>query len=364
MNTSAPPGERATTPDLFSWLENRPDSDFPKDGGLPYQQRAKQTFELLAPFYAEVLAKSVRPDSGYLTAHGADHIRTVLARAQDLVTGAFGNLVLQPYELHLMVMAVLFHDLGNAAGREGHERKHAEIMGRLGLIAGTESVERRTIRQIAAAHGGSRLNNKDTLSTLDRRTTILHQQIRPRVIAAIVRFADELADDFSRASAFLNFETTGMGVPQESEVYHQYAKSLHSVTIDRRDRYVLLRFAFHESLARALLGKGAGKVYLFDEIHERTLKVHRERIYCARFWEAQVPLEAIRVEIEVDQDDSSLDPLIKTTYTLSESGYPTDPSSIAECATIAPDITSGLELISRIDAAKALASYEGPTKEK
>ena len=138
------------------------------------------------------------------------------------------------------------------------------------------------------------------------------------MLAAILRFADELADERSRAAGFLLQLSK---IHPTSEVYHKYAHSLHSVMVDAQGGTVDLHFDMPLADACKTFGKGNQQVYLLDEIYERTMKAHRERTYCMRFLRPQISIERIDVEIKVYGNDYNKE-LAKIPYRLEESGYP------------------------------------------
>jgi hypothetical protein len=60
--------------------------------------------------------------------------------------------------------------------------------------------------------------------------------VRAKFLAGILRFADELADDSQRVSAFA---IQNNAIPESSRLYHKYSASLHSVIIDAKDGLAL-----------------------------------------------------------------------------------------------------------------------------
>ena len=258
---------------------------------------------------------------GYLTDHGPDHVATVIERAGDLLAHPSQYFPkFTPYEIYLLLMAIHFHDIGNIFGRKGHETRHAEVMAHVsGLLAG-DAVERRAILQIARAHGGYTNGDKDTIAGLPTEAWVMGQSVRYQALAAVLRFADELADDSRRAARAI----VALGLlPAESEVFHAYAGALHSVAISPANRTIDLRYNFNRDQT-ALLGKGHDRVYLLDEIYARTVKMHYEREYCMRFTRDFLRIDAIDVQILIYQDHNSIDPHLAISYRLAQRGYPGD----------------------------------------
>ncbi len=329
--------ERATAqPPLDLWLSQQPDASFPHHMGQKYPLRYESVSEYLNyNVHPHVEKGALVQNDGYLTDHGPEHIKMVIRRAGELLGHPVSSYPqLDTYEVYLLLMAAHFHDIGNLYGRKEHEKKTGPIMDHLGNLVGTEMVEKKAIRQIASSHGGSINGDKDTIHRLSKRDPLLGVDVNFQAIAAILRFADELADDSTRAARAL----IELGViPTKSEVFHAYSKSLQSVQVKPSQGLVVLRFSFLKSAATYKFGKGRRKVYLLDEIYERTLKMHFERQYCMRFMREFVKIDALDVKIEIYEDENSMTPCIDPIgYRLEEKGYPT--SKDVKIAELCPDV--------------------------
>lgn len=315
---------------LDSWLGNCPDSDFPESEGQVYKARYRDIAAYLSKHIHPEVEKGAMYaalkealDEGkcsadqipYLNAHGVKHISTVIRRASELLEKS--ECEITPYEAYLLLVAIQFHDVGNIFGRPEHERKCREIMNTLGVTAGVDEAEKRQILGIAGVHSGlCGDGDKDTISLLVKTTDLMGQTIRPRLLAAILRFADELADDSTRVSA----PVIDLGIiPAESLIYHCYSQCLHSVVIEKAK--LRLSYEIGEDIAVRQFPKNQKDVFLLDEIYMRTLKAHCELLYCMRFMRPLFQIESLKVSIRIYQDRSYLDP-IPITYNLEETGYP------------------------------------------
>lgn len=313
-------GASVERPTLERWLMDQTDG-FPKRGGLSYPKRLQAVSEYLGnEIHPQVEKGALLHDDGFLTDHGPQHIDTVIRRAGDLLSyPEDGYPHLKAYEVYILLMAIHFHDVGNLYGRREHEQKLEPIMDRLGVLMGEDMVERQTIRRIAQAHGGRVNGGRDTISRLPIEDHILDCQVRYRTLAAILRLADELADDSGRTNRTLEALKV---IPPESQAFHMYAQALQTVAIEPGNGVIKLRF-FLTRERTGLIGKGGDEVYLLDEIYARTVKMHYEREYCTRFTRGLVDLDAIDVRIEVYEGENSLalcgEPI---EYWLQSSGYP------------------------------------------
>jgi hypothetical protein len=316
---------------LDEWLLTRPDAEFPISAGIPHRTRLTAVSEFLnKEIHPHVEKGALLQGDGYLTDHGPEHIKTVIRRASELVSPIPGNLT--TYEAYLLVMAIHFHDVGNIFGRSEHEKRTGDIMREVGRLMGDDSVELRTVQQIARAHGGHIDGDRDTITRLSFSDYVLGAEVRIQLLAALLRFADELADDSSRAA---RFPLEHKQVPVSSEVFHNYAKSLHTVAIDPKSRTIELRFDLYKADAIRKMGKGAKQVYLLDEIYGRTIKMHTERIYCGRFLAPVVRIDTINVRVSVYISSDSVTPEREIRYSLQERGYPGAPKTLSE---VCPDV--------------------------
>lgn len=338
---------------LEKWITTCDSTAFPRSEGDLYRTKLTAVRQHLDKrVYPEVEKGALMQDGTLLTKHGKEHVDTVVHRASRLLMddSSPSRPCFTPYEVYLLLMAIYFHDVGNVYGRKQHEKKIVPIIDGIKPLLSDEAVERRTVIRIAEAHGGT-VNGKpkDTLSALESSDLVLGERVRMQALAAILRFADELADDSSRSTGILGKTGT---LPPCSEVYHYYARALHSVDVRPSEYLVDLRYQFHCSDAKRKFGKGSESVYLLDEIYTRTLKMHNEREYCMRFTHGIVRIDTISVKIEVDLDEHALHPAIPPIqYRLPAHGYPNQNQDIRRHV-------DQRDLISGCDLEKAVRSQE------
>lgn len=137
-----------------------------------------------------------------------------------------------------------------------------------------------------------------------------------------MRFADELADDSQRISTFA---IQNKAIPESSKLFHKYSASLQSVIIDGKGKAVNLHYDLTRTDAEEEFSKGDLRLYLIDEILNRTVKMHRERTYCARFLRPTIQIDSINVKINVFESSRSSDQLFSIGYRLEDKGYPNLP---------------------------------------
>lgn len=309
---------------LVQWLEQAPKESFP--ASYDYAVRFKALGEYMDKHIHPVVTPMASlVDGGLLTDHGPEHVKTVIKRATELLRVSDADLT--PYEVYVLLVAIHMHDAGNSLGRRNHELNNEQLIKSLGPMISDETLEQRIIWKIAQAHGGTIAGDKDKISKLPVKETVLGQEIRSRLLAGLLRFADELADDRFRASRFM---ITSNAVPTEAEVFHKYAYALHSVRIE--ENRILLDFELTVSDVMRKFGKDKAQVYLIDEIYDRTMKMHRERMYCMRFMRPSISVDQIEVAVTVFGRHFGQEILL-IAYRLEEQGYPDEknPSIFVLC---------------------------------
>jgi len=230
-------------------------------------------------------------NDGLLTDHGPEHVQTVMRRALKII-GEKRAESLNGYEIFILLMAIHFHDLGNILGRGEHEQKIIDVMDKMGDVLPLNIIDKEFIREIATAHGGyadESKTDKDTIRTLKNIEYRDSIQIRPSLLASILRFADELADDFARTFNHLT-------IPPENEIYHAYSSAL-EVSIQGDTVSFRYRIPYEQTQRKML--KGSDEIYLYDEIINRLEKCLCELEYCRKYSDGYIVINTLSVVIYV-----------------------------------------------------------------
>lgn len=177
-------------------------------------------------FFGEI--KGQEPN---LSDHSEKHIQDVFERAHKVIGEDFKN-YFNVTEIYCLALMILFHDVGNIFGRDGHEaeEKIAEIYNKYRANHTSFRAERRIVMKGASAHSGtSRSGSRDTLREVED-DNLDSNIVRLQELAAILRFSDELAEGKQRTcSLLIEKETYG----NESIIYHKYAQ-ITSIFPDRK----------------------------------------------------------------------------------------------------------------------------------
>lgn len=295
-----------------------------KDYASIYNSIFKPAFNLKV--HPEVKTKILEIEkSGYYNDHGVDHIKMVIERASWIMScmnvsleKKDGCFFISPYEVFLLLMSIHLHDTGHLiSSRQEHARAGKEILSKFDTGNILSMAEKKIIGSIAQAHGGK----KDPIGKLQMETSISHQKIRPQLLAAVLRFGDELAEDKTRASQFL-LEIDA--IEETSKIFHLYSASLDSIDLSNNE--ISLEFYFLDKISIIKFPKvgkdGTNDVYLIDEIYERTLKTFTEALYCNRFLPSECRFNKVKVNISI-LNEKDHEQLVSVRYELKELLYPT-----------------------------------------
>jgi hypothetical protein len=305
---------------LEAWFRKRQQDDF-RDLKTNYVSRYNNLSNFLQNDVHPLVALGPAVREGiFLNDHGPGHVATVIQRASALISTE--TCIISAYEAYVLLAAIQLHDIGNILGRSGHESRLPDLEGQLDGILGDDSAEKRLIRSVAQAHGGKHRGDQDTIQHLVEEP-VLNQRVRARFLAGLLRFADELADDRQRTSAFA---IENNAIPEPSKIFHKYSDSLNSVIVDTEGKAIDLHYDLTRAGAEEEFSKNGSKHYLVDEILYRTVKMHRERTYCMRFLRPMVQIDCINVKINLFKSNRSTEKLFTIGYRLEDKGYPSEPT--------------------------------------
>lgn len=317
---------------LEDWLSRQELRHFPenKDYFRAYLS-IKEWLQL--NIYIHIGTGAASLDGQFYNDHGPKHFDAVIKKAGQLVglnnTGD-NQTKLTAYEVYMLLIAILLHDAGMISGRMGHEKKAFGILQKMGTVVAGDSFENKQIALISEAHGGRTSDgDKDTIGkSLKNSASLLEFKFNPKLLAAILRFADEICEDKTRAARFLlSSGDQELRVKKENEIFHRYAAAINSVLVDVTNNTVKLEYHLQTADLKVKYGKLDAEVYLIDEIFIRLSKMNCERIYCNRFMAEAVQIFKLRIDITIYDDDYN--EVDSKRFDIEETGFP-------ECELVLP----------------------------
>lgn len=294
-----------------------------KDNEFPRKENYVQIFNDLEQYlnknvHTQVVAGAAANGSGLLNDHGPVHVEMVICKARDIL-GDMANR-LSGYEIFLLLLSIHFHDVGNIFGREDHEQRISEVMEALGNLLPFDYAVKSNIMRIAMAHGGNICGEKDTISELPDYDHLEGQEIRPALLAAVLRYADEISDDHTRANRFL---MDAKAVPENNIAFHEYSKCLEQPAV--RGDTLLLKYSIPYKLAKNRIMKLGTQIYLYDEILLRIKKNLCELEYCRKYSKGYIVVSSLSVHINV-RKENPYQLAYQDNFKVRLSGYPNQES--------------------------------------
>jgi hypothetical protein len=206
--------------------------------------------------------------------HGPSHIERVLEKFDQLIDGNTAHPApLRPYELFLAMLSILYHDIGMLRGRAGHADAS-------GLLVGEERNEylidirdRDVISVAVVSHSSSKDIAEETAGFAEEEL-IGGQSVRPRVIAALVRLADELDEDFRRADPDLQRR---LNVPEESRFFWEFCQRISGIKPDLISRNINIDVRFDaDDVGRNVVVNGQVIPFIVA-FGDKLAKINKER---------------------------------------------------------------------------------------
>lgn len=295
-----------------------------------------QTKSKLDQEYFRNAGSGLALDGNLYTQHDLEHVNDVIKAAGILLGISQTNITddvpvnnLSGYEIYALLTGILLHDAGNAFGRTGHEKLPFKILTDANT-AGTDAAELRVLAQIAQAHGGrAKDGDKDTIGKVIQQPSHKIQGIplRSRMIASILRLADELSENPTRANDAL---LKSPSMSPDAVVHNLYCKVI-NIDIDVLARTIRKTFEVEVDLIAKKFpikdAAGARETYLIDYIAERLEKCDLERQYCNRYFSGLLRFDSIRAELKICRNEDVLDTV---SLTLDDSGYPQTKKAIKD----------------------------------
>jgi len=227
--------------------------------------------------------------------HGKSHILRVLSYL-DLLLGPEPLKQVTSYELFLAMMSVLYHDIGILHARKDHadlskmmleeDRNNAYIV---------NSIDRKIIGAAVVSHSSS----KDIALECNQFSAteiVAGHKARPAVVAALVRLADELDEDYRRGDPILQ---SRLKLPPESMFFWRFCQRVTGVHPD----FIRKRIDFHLALEpedTSTYGSvpGGGVRHFVVFVAEKLAKINRERVNVNRFLPPELQFSALLVDVK------------------------------------------------------------------
>jgi hypothetical protein len=228
-----------------------------------------------------------------LSDHGPDHIANVLTNSHHLLSDDHKQHGLSATDIYMLAMGILFHDVGNLFGRTNHRQKIGEVFNYARGVDPSVRREKTLVMKLARAHTGVASDGtRDTLKELDEVDHVEGESVQLRSIAAVLRFADELAEGPQRTSEFRRLMEL---YEPDNRLFHDYA-SITNIRIDRGNERILLTYEIAVDEFGDITDERTTRLSaLLSFAYERALKLDQERRYARYYSPSLSPFKATHI---------------------------------------------------------------------
>ena len=248
--------------------------------------------------------KDIRGAEPNFTDHGITHVSNVQENATYLLSNDGIITDLSGIEMYCLGMFILFHDTGIVYGRKNHHKKVAKVFDR---IRGTDTSllrEKTLVVRATGAHTGTAQDGShDTLKELEEQEHLERRPVRLRELAAVLRFADELAEGPQRTSEFMHAEER---YTPDSQQYHDYANMTH-ILIERGTNRIAITYEIRIDVDQTNEVRQSHLSRLLKFIYKRIQKLNQERQYARYYSELLAPFKSTDVTFNFHYDGGILD---------------------------------------------------------
>ena len=273
---------------------------------LPHRASALESAYGQALNYLENnIYEEIRAAEPNLTDHGSRHIANVQRNILALLGDGESALVdISTVEFYCLAMATLFHDVGNILERKNHQLNIGAIFDAARGTDPTTKREKTLVLRACAAHTGTASDGTgDTLRELAEVEQFEGRRVRLRQLAAILRFADELAEGPQRTSAYRLQKDDYVC---DARVYQEYASITH-VLIDRGNRRIVLAYEIPVDGVDDAAQREESLTLLLSHILQRIIKLDQERRYAVHYAPILSPFKATIASFNFHCGDGLLD---------------------------------------------------------
>jgi hypothetical protein len=211
--------------------------------------------------------------------HGPGHINRVLDNLDRLVGRNFVKQdALTAYELFLAMMSILYHDVGILRDRAAHADTSAKFIENES-DAYFDGRDLRIIQAAIVSHSSSKDIETECAEFSDIEL-IGGYKVRPRRVAALVRLADELDEDFRRGDPKV---ASKIGIGEGSKFFWRFNQRILSVTPDPKSREIYIGVKFEPNDVGDIVELSGVKRSFFVAFAEKIAKINHERIVVNEF---------------------------------------------------------------------------------
>lgn len=212
--------------------------------------------------------------------HGPSHIKRDLENLDRLLgNNPIARGLITSYELFLAMMAVLYHDVGLLRGRKGHSDTSGDFLKQEDTNYIIDERDKEIIWAAVVSHSSVKDIEKES-ERFAKEEIVGEHRARPRMVAALVRLADELDEDYRRAPSRVKGK---IEIGTGSLFFWEFCERIQGIRPDQQKLEILISVQFKpEDLTRTVEQDGRKRSF-FRLFAEKLAKMNQERSYTSKF---------------------------------------------------------------------------------
>lgn len=226
--------------------------------------------------------------------HGPQHISRVLEKLDDLLgKDPVKHGLINAYELFLTMMSILYHDVGLLLERKEHSNFSGDFVEQEKNDYLFDLHDKDIIQAAVVGHS-SQKDLEFECRSFSIQEPIGRYTVRPRVIASLVRLADELDEDYRRADPIV---AGRLQLPEGSKFFWQFCQRISGIQPDQQKQEIRITVKFESmDIGRVVSLDGKTRSFL-GAFAEKLAKINRERVLLNTFLPAELQYHSIMVSV-------------------------------------------------------------------
>ncbi len=226
--------------------------------------------------------------------HGPNHIRRVLSYL-DMILAPKPLKHVRPYELFITMMAILYHDIGILRQRKDHAQISAILLALDSNDYVFDSLDKNLMEAAVVSHSSS-VDIQEQCRAFSQIEHVRGNEVRPKVVAALVRLADELDEDARRADPAVEAK---MNLSEPSKFYWRFNQCVRGVRPDPSSRivYIDMKYSADDIAWCCVSDEGASTSFIWRSVG-KLCKIAREIEVCSLFLPDALKFKGIELSLK------------------------------------------------------------------
>lgn len=233
--------------------------------------------------------------------HGPQHISRVLEKLDFLLgENPVERRFIGAYELFLTMMSILYHDVGILRERKEHPNIGGDFVEQEKNHYLFDLHDRDIIRAAVVSHGSQKDIDLECRG-FSQTEAVGRHTVRPRMIAALVRLADELDEDYRRADPIV---AEHIQLPDSSQFFWQFCQRITGIQPNQQSHEIYINVKLEVvDIGRTVSLEGKSRSFL-AAFGDKIAKINRERVLLNKFLPKNLQYNYIKVSIRpLDKHD-------------------------------------------------------------